>query len=221
MILLLMGPPGAGKGTQAVRLAQHYGLAHLSTGDMFRDIAATPKTELEREIKETMERGDLIPDSLTIQLVKERIQLPDCENGFILDGFPRTDAQAEALDSMLGSIGKEIDHIILFDVDKEELVQRKAGRLFAPGSKRVYHREHSPPKVPGKCDETGEDLIQREDDTPEVTRHRLQVYQEQTAPVVAYYGERVKQIDGMGSMEEVFAALVEQIGERKSENVEG
>jgi adenylate kinase len=216
MIILLMGPPGAGKGTQALRLSQHYGVAHLSTGDMFRDISANPKTELEREIKSTMERGDLISDALTIQLVKERIQLPDCADGFILDGFPRTDAQAEALDDMLKSIDKKLDHIILFDVDEEELVRRKAGRLFAPGSKRVYHAENNPPKVPGKCDESGENLIQREDDAPEATRHRLQVYKKQTTPVVAYYGDRVQRVDGMGGMEDVFATLVDKIGEKKS-----
>ena len=180
---------------------------------MFRDISKNPQTALEKEVKEIMTRGDLIPDDVTIGLVEERIKRPDCEKGFILDGFPRTVPQAEVLDKMLENVHKPLDYVFLFEVDDEALVERKAGRLFAPQSKRVYHKTYNPPKEPGKCDETGENLIQRDDDKPEATRHRLSVYQKQTAPVIAYYDEtkRITRLDGMGSMDEVFTSLCEEI----------
>ncbi len=210
MIILLLGAPGAGKGTQAAKLADYYGYFHLSTGDMFRDAIAN-ETKLGKEVKAILDRGDLVPDALTVSLVEDRISQPDCTKGIVLDGFPRTVAQAKALDVMLESNNKSLDQIIELDVDQDALVKRKAGRLYAPKSKCVYHKEFNPPKVAGKCDESGEDLIQREDDKPEATRHRLKIYFEQTAPVLAFYGDRIKKIDGMKSMDDVFSDLIQKM----------
>ncbi|MFZ2619398.1 MAG: adenylate kinase [Alphaproteobacteria bacterium] len=214
MIILMMGPPGAGKGTQAAKLAEHYGVVHLSTGDMFRDIVKNPQTPVEQEIKAIIDAGNLVPDAMTIKLVQEKLQEPRMAKGVILDGFPRTQPQAEALDVMLKGLKKQLDHIFLVEVDEETLVERKAGRLFAPLSKRIYHIHHNPPRAAGICDETGEKLVQREDDKPEVTRHRLKVYHEQTAPVVAYYGSRVVKVDGTQSMDTVFKTLTTSIDKR-------
>lgn len=209
MILLLMGPPGAGKGTQAALLAENLGMCKLSTGDMFRTICKDPQTPIEREIKETIDSGALVPDDLTIKLLEEELAKPKCANGVILDGFPRTVPQAEVLDGMLAQHDMKIDHIIALSVNEAELVARKAGRLYAPTSQRVYHIEYDPPQVAGKCDVTGEDLVQREDDKPEVVQKRLDVYREQTAPVLGYYEaqNRLQTVDGMGTVAEVQNAL--------------
>ena len=217
MIILFIGPPGAGKGTQAARLSKQYGLYHLATGDMFRDIVKKPETDLEKGIQATLDAGDLVADDITIKLVQEQMASPKCEHGVVLDGFPRTVAQAEALDKMLEDVHKPLDHVVLFEVDPEVLIERKAGRLYAPISKRVYHETNNPPKVPGKCDETGEDLIHRDDDDPEITRHRFDVYKQQTSPVVEFYKQdgRLTIVDGMGSMDEVFTTLEALIEQKK------
>lgn len=210
LILVFMGPPGAGKGTQAAKLSEHFDIPQISTGDMFRAMLANPQTDTEKEIKAVIDRGDLVPDDLTIKMVEHRIMQADCRQGFILDGFPRTVDQAKALDAMLQKHGMAINNILELTVESNELVERKAGRLFAPMSQKVYHIKHNPPKVAGKCDETGEDLIQREDDKPEATRHRLDVYYTQTAPVSLYYEsmKRLSKVDGNGKMQEVFNRLL-------------
>ncbi len=208
MIVILFGPPGVGKGTQAQKLKDDKNLCHLSTGDMLR-AAVAAGTELGKQAKSLMDAGDLVPDELVISIIKERIIEPDCAGGFILDGFPRTVAQAEGLDKMLKAVDKQLDFVFALEVDEEEIIDRRAGRMVGAKSGRVYHAVHNPPKVAGKCDETGEDLIQRDDDKAEVMRHRLKVYQEQTAPVAAWYEARGKltRVDGMGSVEEVYGRL--------------
>lgn len=216
-ILVFMGPPGAGKGTQACRLAEKYGIPQISTGDMFRAMLANPQTDVEKEIKTIVDRGDLVPDDLTIKMVESRILEEDCRNGFILDGFPRTVEQARALDEMLEKHTLRINHILQLDVDSNELVARKEGRLFAPNSQKVYHVKYNPPKMAGKCDESGEDLIQREDDKPEATRHRLDVYYTQTQPVSMFYesANQLVKVDGNGKMDEIFDHLVAIIEKNK------
>lgn len=217
MILVFMGPPGAGKGTQAAKLATEYNIPQISTGDMFRAMLANPQTETEQEIKAIVDRGDLVPDDLTIKMVEDRILEEDCKNGFILDGFPRTVEQAKALDVMLQKHHLSINHILQLDVDSNILVERKAGRLFAPKSQKVYHVTFNPPQVAGKCDVSGEDLIQREDDKPEATMHRLDVYYTQTAPVSLFYESagRLIKVDGNGKMQEIFDRLVAIIKKTK------
>lgn len=216
MILLLFGPPGAGKGTQAEKLATHYGFVQLSTGDMFRKIAKNPETDIEHQIKHTLDKGELVADDQTVQLVEDKLNNLTHAPGVILDGFPRTMPQAEALDAFLQQKGQQIDSIFVLVVDEDELVNRKAGRLHAPESGRVYHKTFNPPQVVGKCDVTGEDLVQREDDKPEVTRHRLHVYNEQTKPLLNYYGTRATSIDGNQSVADVFANLKQLIQTLKS-----
>lgn len=184
MRLILLGPPGAGKGTQAQLLTKQLHIPQISTGDMLR-AAAKSGDELGETVKEIMDNGQLVPDDIMIALVKHRIAEPDCANGFLLDGFPRTVAQAEALKQAAVAI----DRVIEIQVPDEELVERICGRLVHPGSGRVYHRVYNPPKVDGQDDETGEPLIQRDDDQESTVRRRLQVYNDQTKPLVAYYTE--------------------------------
>ncbi len=181
MNLVFLGPPGAGKGTMASRLAEEMGIPHISTGDMFR-AAMAKGTELGLKAKAIMEAGDLVPDELTIAMVRERLQESDAQNGYILDGFPRTIPQAEALHGFA-----TIDRAVRFEVAEESLVKRLSGRRVHKPSGRIYHVEFSPPKEPGKDDVTGEPLIQRDDDKEEAIRNRLKVYHEQTAPLVSYY----------------------------------
>lgn len=189
MILILLGPPGAGKGTQAHRLSAMLSLPTLSTGDMLRDAMAAG-TALGKKVKEVMDSGNLVADDDVVALVEERTRAEDCQNGFILDGFPRTVAQADALAAMLSRRDLTLDHVINFDVADDEIVRRKGGRLTAPKSKRIYHVEFNPPKTAGKCDESGEDLVQRDDDKEDVVRHRLNVYREQTMPLISYYADK-------------------------------
>ncbi len=211
MVFLLFGPPGAGKGTQAEKLARHYGFAQISTGDMFRKIAKNPETATEKDIKATMDAGELVGDEQTIQLVKDKLNTLPAGQGALLDGFPRTNPQAEALDAFLHTNGQAITAIFALDVAEDALVERKAGRLFAPESQRVYHKKYNPPQVPGVCDTSGEELIQRADDRPEITRNRLKVYNEQTKPLLNYYGERITHIDANCGVDEVFALLKQHI----------
>lgn len=213
MIIVLFGPPGAGKGTQSAQLAQKYNIPSLSTGDMFR-AAIAEGTPMGKQVKAVIDAGDLVGDDLVNNLVFERIDQPDCENGVILDGYPRTVNQAKALDAWLEDHHLKLGKVVELRVNDESLIERRAGRLYAPTSKRVYHKTFNPPKVEGVCDETGEKLIQREDDQPEVVRHRLDVYNQQTAPVLKYYDgqDRLVTLDGMANIEEVFNHIVQVIG---------
>jgi adenylate kinase len=208
MNLVLLGPPGAGKGTVAARLAEDQGIPHISTGDIFRE-NIKKGTDLGKRVKEIMDQGELVPDELTIQLVENRLKEPDAANGYILDGFPRTIPQAEALDRV-----SRVDTVLRFDLDDEEIVRRLSGRRVHPDSGRVYHVEFSPPQVEGKDDVTGEPLVTRSDDTVEAVKNRLEVYREQTAPLVDYYRNQGKltDIDAAPSPEEVLRNVKEALG---------
>ncbi len=214
MRLILLGAPGAGKGTQAQFITEHLNIPQISTGDMLR-AAVKAQSELGLRAREVMEAGGLVSDDIIIGLVTERIQEPDCAAGFLLDGFPRTIPQAQAL---LES-GVEIDHVVEIAVDDEEIVGRMAGRRVHPASGRIYHIEHNPPKVEGLDDVTGEALVAREDDREEVVRKRLAVYHEQTAPLVGFYqsleGEkapRYHRIVGVGDVYDIRNRMLAELG---------
>jgi len=206
MRIILLGAPGAGKGTQAQFLTETYSIPQISTGDMLR-AAVKAGTELGKKVKSVMESGGLVTDEIIIALVKERITQDDCKNGFLFDGFPRTIPQAEAL----VEAGILIDHVLEIYVPDEEIIKRLSGRRVHPASGRVYHLDHNPPKNPGVDDQTGEALIQREDDKEDTVRKRLDVYHQQTWPLVEFYqklevdGEHVKfsRINGVGSIAEI------------------
>ncbi|KFZ28605.1 adenylate kinase [Pseudidiomarina atlantica] len=188
MRIILLGAPGAGKGTQAQFLMKTFGIPQISTGDMLR-AAIKAGTELGQQAKAVMDAGKLVSDDIMIGLVKERIAQPDCQNGFLLDGFPRTIPQADAMQEN----GIEIDVVLEFDVPDDVIVKRMAGRRVHPGSGRVYHVDHNPPQVAGKDDETGEDLVIRDDDKEATVRKRLAIYHEQTEPLVNYYRKLAEQ----------------------------
>ena len=215
MILIMFGPPGAGKGTQAKRLAAHFNVPHLSTGDMFRENIKNG-TDLGLLAKSFMDKGDLVPDEVTVNMLRARVQNGDCAGGFILDGFPRTVPQAQALDKMLKKDNLAPTRVLALDVPDAVVIERQTGRRMAPQSGRIYHVTFNPPKVDGKCDETGEELIQRADDKADVVKERLNVYRKQTEPVRAYYAEQglVSVVDGSRAMDEVFADLVSQVSEK-------
>lgn len=206
MRIILLGPPGAGKGTQAKFICQRLGIPQISTGDMLR-AAVNEQSPLGMMAKKVMESGALVSDDIIIELVKERIQHPDCEKGFLFDGFPRTLIQVEAM----RKAGIGIDIVIEIYVADEEIVKRMSGRWIDPVSGRVYHTLYNPPKIPGKDDLTGEALVQRHDDSEEIVRHRLEVYHEQTKPLVEYFkawsqqrgGPRFTRIVGLGLVQEV------------------
>jgi adenylate kinase len=210
MRLILLGAPGAGKGTQAAFLCKHYGIPQVSTGDMLR-AAVKAGTPLGLAAKKVMDTGALVSDDIIIGLVKERIAMPDCANGFLFDGFPRTIAQAEAM----RSAGVRLDAVLEIDVPDAAIIERMSGRLFHIASGRSYHVKFNPPKVAGHDDVTGEPLIQRDDDKEATVRKRLQVYQDQTRPLVAYYADwsaqgdpsapRCRKIDGSGSVDQITA----------------
>jgi adenylate kinase len=211
--LIFLGPPGAGKGTQAKKAVEDYGIVQISTGDMLREArkAATP---LGREAARYMDAGKLVPDGLVVGIVRERIVKDDCADGFILDGFPRTVGQAEALDAMLGEIGRRIDHVVDLVVDDEELVGRLTARRSCPSCGKIYHLEFSPPPTPGTC-ACGTELIQREDDNEKTVRSRLEVYHAQTAPLQDYYGKKGlrRKVDGGGrGPSEVYESVKEILG---------
>ncbi len=203
MNLVFLGPPGAGKGTMASRLADEMKIPHISTGDMFRS-AMNRGTELGLKAKAIMEAGDLVPDELTIAMVKERLSEADAQKGYILDGFPRTIPQAEALDGFA-----TIDKAIRFELDEEQLVRRLSGRRVHKPSGRTYHVEFNPPKEAGKDDVTGEPLIQRDDDKEEAIRNRLKVYHDQTAPLVSFYEKKgiLVSVDASPAPDEVYKEL--------------
>ena len=211
MRVILLGAPGAGKGTQAKFITEKFGIPQISTGDMLR-AAVKAGTELGQKAKSIMDSGGLVSDDLIINLVKERIAQPDCVNGFLFDGFPRTIPQAQALVDN----GVELDHVVEIAVEDEEIVQRIAGRRVHEASGRVYHIAHNPPKVEGKDDVTGEDLVQRKDDTEETVRHRLSVYHSQTKPLVDFYQKlesaqgkpKYSHIAGVGSVQSITAKVL-------------
>lgn len=186
MNIVLMGLPGAGKGTQAEYIKERYNIPHISTGDMFRQ-AVEEGTELGKQAKTYMEAGQLVPDEVTIGIVKERLAKPDCANGFLLDGFPRTEAQAQALQDTLQSLGKSLDHVVLIHVDKEKLIERLTGRRVCSNCGATYHVMFNPPSKEGLCDRCGGNLIQRSDDSPETVATRLEVNLKQTEPILEYY----------------------------------
>ena len=212
--VVLLGPPGAGKGTQAVRLAEGLGVAHVASGDLFRKHQAQG-TKLGLLARTYMERGELVPDEVTIRMVMERIQEPDAAAGYVLDGFPRTREQAQALDRTLEEHGDAIDRAPLIRVDTEELVQRLAGRWLCTKCQTPHHQETAPPKQAGVCDRCGGELFQREDDRAEVVRRRLQAYEEQTAPLIDYYRtqSKLRAIDGQQSIDQVAADLAAALAE--------
>ncbi|RLG40186.1 MAG: adenylate kinase, partial [Thermoproteota archaeon] len=205
MRLVIMGPPGAGKGTQSALISSKYGIPHVSTGDMFREILKR-SDDLANRIRKYVESGVLVPDELVVEMVRDRICRPDCERGFILDGFPRTVAQAEALDRMLESAGKELNAVLYLRVSEEAVVRRLSRRRVCESCGAIYHLDYNPPKRPGVCDRCGGRLIQRDDDQEEVIRERLRVYHEQTEPLINYYGERglLVEIDGCKEIHEVW-----------------
>ncbi len=210
--LVFLGPPGAGKGTQAKMLSQELGLLHISTGDILRS-AVEKKTPLGVKAKEYMKRGELVPDDLIIALIEE--VLPQ-QGGFVLDGFPRTVAQAKALDRLLDSKGMSLSAVILFDVPDDTVVERLSGRRICPRCGAVYHVRYNPPREDEICDRCGARLIQREDDREEVIRKRLSVYREQTAPLVEYYSERdiLVKLDASRPIEEIHRRLLEILDEK-------
>ena len=202
--LILLGPPGAGKGTQAERIRDEFGLAHISTGDILRK-AVKDETPLGAEAQRYMKDGGLVPDDVIIAIIVERLQEDDARDGFLLDGFPRTVVQAEALDETLEEHGRSVTAALCVQVPDEEIVRRVSGRRVSPQTGRIYHVEFNPPQTEGTCDEDGSELIQREDDQPETVRKRLEVYHELTAPVEGYYEERglLHRIDGTATPTEV------------------
>ncbi|MBO8179395.1 MAG: adenylate kinase [Archaeoglobus sp.] len=215
MNLIFLGPPGAGKGTQAKRVVEKYGIPQISTGDMLRE-AVAKGTELGKKAKEYMDKGELVPDEVVIGIVKERLQQPDCEKGFILDGFPRTLAQAEALDEMLKELDKKIDAVINVAVPEEEVVKRITYRRTCKNCGAVYHLIYAPPKEDNKCDKCGGELYQRDDDKEETVRERYRVYRENTEPLIDYYRKKgiLYDVDGTKDIEGVWKeieAILEKI----------
>jgi adenylate kinase len=209
--IILLGPPGAGKGTQAKRLEESRGLVQLATGDMLRT-AVAQATEYGKQAKAVMERGDLVSDDIVVAIIAERLDQPDVDQGFVLDGFPRNVAQAEALDKMLRSKDMKLDAAIEMKVDDEALVERISGRFACANCGRTYHDRFDPPMTPGVCDACGStEFVRRDDDNEETVRSRLQVYHRQTSPLVEYYGGqgKLETVDGMASMDEVTQQLEE------------
>lgn len=213
MNIILLGPPGAGKGTQAKRLIDRYGIPQISTGDMLR-AAVAEKTPLGLEAKKYMDAGQLVPDSVVVGLVKERIQKEDCKKGYMLDGFPRNVSQAETLDKMLGELGQKIDHVICIEVPEDELIQRLTGRRTCRQCGAGYHVMFDPPKKEGVCDKCGGELYQRDDDNVQTVTSRLKVYKDQTEPLIAYYERqgKLRRINGLGSIDEIFNRIVAVLG---------
>ncbi len=213
MNIILLGPPGAGKGTQAKRLTEKYGIPQISTGDMLR-AALKDGTPLGLEAKKYMDRGALVPDSVVIGLVKDRIQKPDCAKGYMLDGFPRNVSQAEALDGMLNGLGQKTDDVICIEVPSSELIARLTGRRTCRNCGNGFHVMFDPPKKDGICDRCGGELYQRDDDNEATVSSRLKTYEDQTKPLIDYYTRqgKLRRIDGVGSMDAIFDRVKAVLG---------
>ncbi len=211
MRVILLGPPGAGKGTQCENIVQRYDIRHLSSGDILRGERAAG-SELGKKAQSYMDSGALVPDDLIIEMMIKAIK--SAEKGYILDGFPRTVVQAEALDKALDAAGEKVDAIVNLEVDDEVIIERLTGRRIAPKSGRVYHIKYNPPKQDNKCDETGEELIQREDDKPEVVKNRLKTYHDQTEPVLGYYrntGKNIIDVRADQDIEKVTSSIFDEL----------
>ncbi|AUN12874.1 adenylate kinase [[Clostridium] sordellii] len=216
MRIILLGPPGAGKGTQAAGIVEKYNIPHISTGDIFRK-NIKEGTELGKKAKGFIDQGLLVPDELTVGLVTDRISQPDCKNGFMLDGFPRNVAQAQHLDKYLKEVGISLDKVVNIEVDKDILVGRAVGRRICKSCGATYHVEFNPPKVDGVCDVCGGELYQRADDNEETVSKRIQVYLDETKPLVNYYSQEgiIANINGQQSIDKVFADIVNALGSEK------
>ena len=215
MNIILMGLPGAGKGTQAEKIVATYGIPHISTGDMFR-AAMQQQTELGLKAKSFMDKGELVPDEVTNGIVKERLQQADTEKGFLLDGFPRTHAQAEALDKIMQDLNRSIDAVINIEVNPEILMQRLTGRIICRNCGSTYHKTNNPPKVEGTCDRCGShDFYQREDDKPETVENRIQINIEQSKPILNYYKAKgiLRNVDGESGIDNLFQTIQSIMGE--------
>ncbi|WP_258922121.1 adenylate kinase [Heyndrickxia coagulans] len=214
MNLVLMGLPGAGKGTQAEKIIDKYAIPHISTGDMFR-AAIKEETELGLKAKSFMDKGELVPDEVTIGIVRERLSKNDCKNGFLLDGFPRTVAQAEALENILSSLGKRLDYVINIEVDREILTERLTGRRICENCGATYHLVFNPPKTEGVCDKCGGPLYQRPDDNAETVGNRLDVNMKQTRPLLDFYEEKgyLRNVNGQQDIHQVFADIDQLLGQ--------
>ncbi|MBQ3060866.1 MAG: adenylate kinase [Lachnospiraceae bacterium] len=213
MKIIMLGAPGAGKGTQAKKIAEKYMIPHISTGDIFRANIKNG-TELGKKAKTYMDQGLLVPDELVVDLVVDRVGQDDAKNGYVLDGFPRTIPQAQALDSALEAIGEKVDYAINVEVPDENIIRRMSGRRACVACGATYHLVHIPPKQEGICDTCGKELILRDDDKPETVKKRLDVYHEQTQPLIDYYTEKgiLKEVDGTVDMADVFAAITDILG---------
>lgn len=218
MRVILLGPPGAGKGTQAKMLSERYGVPQISTGDILR-AAVAAGTPLGKEAKAYMDRGALVPDEVVIGIARDRLAEPDCRGGYLLDGFPRTVAQAEALTRMLRDLGAPLPSVVSLDVAEGELVRRLSGRRTCQGCGEPFHVEFHPPRVEGTCDKCTGTLIQREDDREETIRRRLQVYREQTEPLIGYYKTQglLKTVNGLGETGEIFGRISSTLEGRGNE----
>ena len=214
MKIIMLGAPGAGKGTHAGKISEKYGIPHISTGDIFRENIKNG-TELGKKAQEYMDKGLLVPDELVCDLVVDRIHKDDCEKGYILDGFPRTIPQANALDEALAKDGEKIEFAIDIEVPDENIINRMSGRRACVACGATYHIVHIPTKVEGVCDKCGAELILRDDDKPETVKNRLNVYHEQTQPLIDYYTAKtvLHEVDGTKAMEDVFSSIVSILGE--------
>ena len=214
MKIIMLGAPGAGKGTQAKMIADKYQIPHISTGDIFRS-NIKEGTELGKEAKTYMDKGLLVPDELTVKILLDRVAKDDCKNGYVLDGFPRTIPQAEVLDEALAKLNDKIDYAIDVDVPDENIIRRMSGRRACLACGATYHIEHIPPKTEGICDRCGKELVQRDDEKEETVMYRLNVYHEQTQPLIDFYTKKgiLKTVDGTVDMKDVFAAIVKILGE--------
>lgn len=213
MKIVLLGPPGAGKGTQAKSISNRYSIPHISTGDIFRK-NISENTPLGVEAKRYMDNGQLVPDEVTINMVKDRLQDDDCKNGYLLDGFPRTVHQAEALQEFLEEIGEELDTTLCIDVPMNFILERMTGRRVCPSCGASYHVKFNPPTIAGKCDVCGSDVIQRKDDTEDTVQERLDVYQRQTQPLIDFYKNKnqLSVVDGTKAINKVFESICKILG---------
>lgn len=214
MKIIMLGAPGAGKGTQAKMIAEKYSIPHISTGDIFR-ANISQGTELGKEAKKYMDQGLLVPDELTVKILLDRVAQEDCKNGYVLDGFPRTIPQAEVLDKALTELGDKVDYAINVDVPDENIITRMSGRRACLKCGATYHVKYNPPKTEVVCDACGDKLVLRDDDQPETVKKRLNVYHEQTQPLIEYYSKKdiLKEVDGTVDMKDVFGAIVAILGE--------